>query len=217
MSEKDLRTKIADLPLCKDKELIDTLIAIGKDGKTYRVDSADVITGESSNSSVDCIPIAYRKRDEGIAIQWDDNPDIDIKELLTLGGVLHIVVNVAYTTLDIPILFDPDCMFQYTTYDEQPVYMVESGTVFVKKIIEKEGAYGNEKTTYFKPEIVHIYSTIYVANINNPDRVMVFNITIKDIDTFEVDKDTKFVVTNLFFEPRRMPSSRLVTTPISPE
>lgn len=210
MSEKDLRTKIADLPLCKDKKLIDTLIAIGKDGKTYRVDSADVITGESSNSSIDCIPIAYKKRGSGISINCNDNPDIDIRNLLTLGGVLHIIVNVAYTTLDIPILFDPDCMFQYTTYSDEPVYMVESTTLFVKKIIEKEGAYDNEKITYVKPEIVHISSSIFVANINQPDRVTVFDIGIRDANTFEIDNDTKFVVTNLFFEPRRMPSSKFI-------
>lgn len=211
MSEKDLRTKIADLPLCTDKNLIDTLIAIGKDGKTYRVDSADVITSESSNSSINCIPISYRKRGNGISINCDDNPDIDIRNLLTLGGVLHIIVNVAYTTLDIPILFDPDCMFQYTTYSDAPVYMVESTTLFVKKIIEKEGAYDNEKITYVKPEIVHISSSIFVANINQPDRVTVFDINIRDANTFEIDNDTKFVVTNLFFEPRRMPSSKFIT------
>lgn len=34
---KDLRTKINELPICEDMELIDTLIAIGTDGKTYRV------------------------------------------------------------------------------------------------------------------------------------------------------------------------------------
>ena len=208
MSEKDLRTKIADLPLCTDKNLIDALIAIGKDGKTYRVDSADVVTSESNNSSINCIPISYRKEGVGIAIRCTDNPDIDIKELLTLGGILHIIVNVAYTTLDIPILFDPDCMFQYTTYDNEPVYMVESTTLFVKKIIESVGS--NEKITYVKPEIVHISSRIFVANINNPERQMFFNIGVKDIDTLELDADIKFAVTNLFFEPRRMPSAKIV-------
>ena len=39
---KDLRTKINELPICEDMELIDTLIAIGTDGKTYRVNKDNV-------------------------------------------------------------------------------------------------------------------------------------------------------------------------------
>ena len=31
----DLRTKVTDLPLLEDKEQVDTVLALGKDGKMY--------------------------------------------------------------------------------------------------------------------------------------------------------------------------------------
>lgn len=85
---KDLRTKINELPICEDMELIDTLIAIGTDGKTYRVNKDNIggkvndwvflnynIAGVEANSMsirIDCI-------------QFD--------ELFNIGGKIHVYLH----------------------------------------------------------------------------------------------------------------------------
>ena len=82
---KDLRTKINELPICEDMELIDTLIAIGTDGKTYRVNKDNVggkvndwiflnysIAGEERDASRMSIRIDCTQFDE-LFNTYDDN------------------------------------------------------------------------------------------------------------------------------------------------
>lgn len=51
--------------------------------------------------------------------------DVDIKELLYMGGYIHVVVDVGISTLDIPLLFDKDNLLSYDSYEDMPVYNVE--------------------------------------------------------------------------------------------
>ena len=46
-----LRTKISELPLCEDISLIDTLLGIGADGVTYRVDAKNLPTNNADNNT----------------------------------------------------------------------------------------------------------------------------------------------------------------------
>lgn len=85
---KDLRTKINELPICEDMELIDTLIAIGTDGKTYRVNKDNVggkvdewvLLNYSTDTSSDSI--IYLEVD---AVQFD--------ELFNIGGKIHLYMH----------------------------------------------------------------------------------------------------------------------------
>lgn len=81
---KDLRTKINELPICEDMELIDTLIAIGTDGKTYRVNKDNVggkvddwVFLNYSTAGVEANSMTIRID----CIQFD--------ELFNIGGKIH--------------------------------------------------------------------------------------------------------------------------------
>lgn len=217
MSENSLRTKIAELPLCEDTDLIDTLIAIGKDGNTYRVNSEDVLTNKNTSSTA-CIPICYdfsidKNYNIGsISIPYKKNPHINFNHSILTGGILHIIVNVDYTNIDACIMFDEDCMFQVTTYDNRPVFAIDQDWFFTKKIRESGQSFAR---TIVKPGIVNISTTLYVANLNSYDRVgFGFDIKVIDLSTMEIDSDSTFFVSNIYFEPKRVPSSRLLNRPL---
>ena len=46
----ELRTRINELPVCEDVELLDTLLGLGTDGKTYRVNK-DVLGSGSGGGA----------------------------------------------------------------------------------------------------------------------------------------------------------------------
>lgn len=88
---KDLRTKINELPICEDMELIDTLIAIGTDGKTYRVNKDNV--GGKVN---DWVFLNYsiggdeRQLDSCMTIRIDCT---QFDELFNIGGKIHVYLH----------------------------------------------------------------------------------------------------------------------------
>lgn len=216
MSENNLRTRIADLPLCEDTDLIDTLIAIGKDGNTYRVNSEDVLTNRNTSSTT-CIPISYDFSINGnskigsISIPYEKNPHINFRDSIVTGGILHITVNVDYTNIDACIMFDEDCMFQVSTYGGRPVFAIDQDWFFTKKIRESNQTFTR---TIVKPEIVNISTNLYVANLNDYDRTAFgFDIKVIDLSTMEIDSDSTFFVSNIYFEPKRVPSPRLLNSP----
>ncbi len=83
----DLRTKVTDLPLLKDKEQVDTVLALGKDGKMYRIDGSN-IGGGSNLTPIKCLgeghPSHYK-------LNIIDTNLID--NLLETGGTIHVLVN----------------------------------------------------------------------------------------------------------------------------
>lgn len=87
---KDLRTKINELPICEDMELIDTLIAIGTDGKTYRVNKDNV--GGKVN---DWVFLNYstggdERELDGMTIHIDCT---QFDELFNIGGKIHVYLH----------------------------------------------------------------------------------------------------------------------------
>ena len=88
---KDLRTKINELPICEDMELIDTLIAIGTDGKTYRVNKDNV--GGKVNDWVFLnysISGGVEREANSMSIRIDCT---QFDELFNIGGKIHVYLH----------------------------------------------------------------------------------------------------------------------------
>ena len=83
---KDLRTKINELPICEDMELIDTLIAIGTDGKTYRVNK-DNVGGKVDDWVFLNYSIGGEEREGNYLGIRIDCTQFD--ELFNIGGKIH--------------------------------------------------------------------------------------------------------------------------------
>lgn len=83
---KDLRTKINELPICEDMELIDTLIAIGTDGKTYRVNK-DNVGGKVDDWVFLNYSIGGAEREANCMSIHIDSAQFD--ELFNIGGKIH--------------------------------------------------------------------------------------------------------------------------------
>ena len=83
---KDLRTKINELPICEDMELIDTLIAIGTDGKTYRVNK-DNVGGKVDDWVFLNYSIGGDEREANSMSIRIDCTQFD--ELFNIGGKIH--------------------------------------------------------------------------------------------------------------------------------
>lgn len=85
---KDLRTKINELPICEDMELIDTLIAIGTDGKTYRVNKDNV--GGKVN---DWVFLNYNVDVNTTGAKSIDIDCTQFDELFNIGGKIHVYLH----------------------------------------------------------------------------------------------------------------------------
>ena len=87
---KDLRTKINELPICEDMELIDTLIAIGTDGKTYRVNK-DNVGGKVNDWVFLNYSIAgVERKANSMSIRIDCT---QFDELFNIGGKIHVYLH----------------------------------------------------------------------------------------------------------------------------
>lgn len=87
---KDLRTKINELPICEDMELIDTLIAIGTDGKTYRVNK-DNVGGKVDDWVFLNYSIGGDEREANSMSIRIDCTQFD--ELFNIGGKIHVYLH----------------------------------------------------------------------------------------------------------------------------
>lgn len=87
---KDLRTKINELPICEDMELIDTLIAIGTDGKTYRVNK-DNLGGKVNEWVLLNYNIAGVEHEANSMSIRIDCTQFD--ELFNIGGKIHVYIH----------------------------------------------------------------------------------------------------------------------------
>lgn len=87
---KDLRTKINELPICEDMELIDTLIAIGTDGKTYRVNK-DNVGGKVNDWVFLNYSIGGDEREANSMPIHIDCTQFD--ELFNIGGKIHVYLH----------------------------------------------------------------------------------------------------------------------------
>lgn len=84
----DLRTKINELPICENVDLIDTLIAIGTDGKSYRVNKDSVGVGGSKLT-----PIAGEFGiGDGVSNIYIKNPTLIDYMINNGGGTVHVLM-----------------------------------------------------------------------------------------------------------------------------
>lgn len=82
----DLRTKVTDLPLLEDKEQVDTVLALGKDGKMYRIDGSNIGKGDNLTP----IKCRYESYGDYCELNIEDADLID--NLLKTGGAIRIFV-----------------------------------------------------------------------------------------------------------------------------
>ena len=87
---KDLRTKINELPICEDMELIDTLIAIGTDGKTYRVNKDNVGGKVDDWVFLNYSTAGVEREANSMTIRIDC---IQFDELFNIGGKIHVYLH----------------------------------------------------------------------------------------------------------------------------
>lgn len=89
---KDLRTKINELPICEDMELIDTLIAIGTDGKTYRVNKDNI--GGKVDGVAEWVLLNYTidNSSSGSTIYLEVDA-VQFDELFNIGGRIHLYMH----------------------------------------------------------------------------------------------------------------------------
>lgn len=98
----DFRTKVTDLPLLEDREQIETVLALSKDGKLCRIDGSDV-GGGSICHGVDLI--SYYPGDD---IEYTIKNKETVLNCLNTGGVLHVLVSADYKVVNLEIILHPD-------------------------------------------------------------------------------------------------------------
>lgn len=171
-----------------------------KDNKFGFIINNNESSGLNTNNSK-MIPIPFTSGGYGNAVISPQ--DINIKELLYMGGYIHVVVDVGISTLDIPLLFDKDNLLSYDSYEDMPVYNIEK----TELICYKNGKYGNDIS--FKA--LRIQSNeVRLKEINYVDRHLyiytnVYNLNATDIN--DNDKNITANITNVYFEPKNIPSA----------
>lgn len=111
---KDLRTKINELPICEDMELIDTLIAIGTDGKTYRVNKDNVGGKVDDWVFLNYSTAGVEREANSMRIRIDCT---QFDELFNIGGKIHVYLH-------------------YTAEEENGVALVELSFIMGSNISE---------------------------------------------------------------------------------
>lgn len=172
-----------------------------KDNKFgFIVNDNNESSGVNTNSSK-MIPIPFTSGGSGYAVISPQ--DINIKELLYMGGYIHVVVDVGISTLDIPLLFDKDNLLSYDSYEDMPVYNIEK----TELICYKNGKYGNDIS--FKA--LHIRTNeVRLKEIDYKDRYLYIYPNVYDLNKTDAnDFDTNITanITNVYFEPKNIPNS----------
>ena len=93
----ELRTRINELPVCEDVELLDTLLGLGTAGKTYRVNK-DVL-GSGSGGGATWTSLPFNRVDFTMSEDGEDSSILRVTDLnafkscYDLGGRLHVVMH----------------------------------------------------------------------------------------------------------------------------
>ena len=85
MATNNLRTKISDLPLCEDTTLLNKIIGIGIDGKTYRVNKNDIGVEKWTNLSFTL--------NDGSTNSGYINAN-EFENAFNIGGKMHMIVSI---------------------------------------------------------------------------------------------------------------------------
>ena len=171
-----------------------------KDNKFGFISNNNESSGVNTNGSK-MIPIPFTPGGCGYAVISPE--DINIKELLYMGGYIHVVVDVGISTLDIPLLFDKDNLLSYDSYEDMPVYNVEK----TELICYSNGNGGNDisfkalriqtndvrlKEIDYKYRYLYIYPNVYNLNETNVQHS---------------DTNITANITNVYFEPKNIPNA----------
>ena len=171
-----------------------------KDNKFGFINNNNESGGLNTNGSK-MIPIPFTPGWSGYAVISPQ--DINIKELLYMGGYIHVVVDVGISTLDIPLLFDKDNLLSYTTYGDMPAYNVEK----TELICNNNGIDGDNIS--FK--VLHIQtSEVRLKEIDDKDRYLYITPHVYDLNETSrqnYDKNITVNITNVYFEPKNIPNS----------
>ena len=186
---KDLRTKINELPICEDMELIDTLIAIGTDGKTYRVNK-DNIGGKVDDWIFLNYSIASVEREaNSMTIRIDC---IQFDELFNIGGKIHAYLHRTIT-------------------EENSVELVELSFIMGSNISTSDEMSG-DTYYYFETSGLANENVVFKLNITliyGGGREEITNAYLQSYTNGTKDnKILDFNVTGIYFEP--IPSINLV-------
>lgn len=92
MANNDIRTKINELPICEDMNLVDTLIAIGTDGKTYRVNKDNVAGGGGGEWTPLTAVITSSNTDSNEYTINVNLVESELNEVLSTEGKIHTIV-----------------------------------------------------------------------------------------------------------------------------
>ena len=171
-----------------------------KDNKFGFINNNNESSGLNTNNSK-MIPIPFTSGEYGDATISPQ--DINIKELLYMGGYIHVIVDVGISTLDIPLLFDKDNLLSYTSYEDMPVYNVAK----TELICYKNSEYGNDIS--FKALRIRT-NDIRLKEIDYVDRDLYIYSNVYDLnktDTNDFDRNITTNITNVYFEPKTIPSA----------
>lgn len=184
---KDLRTKINELPVCDDMELIDTLIAIGTDGKTYRVNKDNV-----GGKVAEWIPLNYivGATDMSMNVMEVENviriniDAVQFDELFNIGGRIHLYMH-SFDSLNLENTVVELSFVMGNNISEGAVFCADdlSFPFRVHSLIDD-----NE---YIEFKISHI-----PGNTNDYGQVCTF-----DKNNTETTTISDFVIDGIYFEP----------------
>ena len=190
---------------CDDKEIQARLEKIKLDKpKTLEQQLTKLESEHNNGSSGDgskMIPIPFTPGGSGYATISPQ--DINLKELLYMGGYIHVVVDVGISTLDIPLLFDKDNLLSYDSYMDMPVYNVEK----TELICYSSGNGGDDIS--FKALRIQT-NDVRLKEIDDKDRYLYITPHVYDLNETKgqnYDKNIRANITNIYFEPKNIPNS----------
>ena len=169
-----------------------------KDNKFGFINNNNESSGVNTNSSK-MIPIPFTSGEYGYAVVSPQ--DINIKELLYMGGYIHVVIDVGISSMDIPLLFDKDNLLSYDSYENMPVYIAKK----TELIGYKGSKYGTDIS--FKALYVRT-SDIRLKEIDKND--LYIHADVYDLNTTDVndyDRNVTVNITNVYFEPKNIPNA----------
>lgn len=190
---------------CDDKDIQERLEKIKLDKpKTLEQQLTKLESEHNNGSSGDgskMIPIPFTPGGSGYATISPQ--DINLKELLYMGGYIHVVVDVGISTLDIPLLFDKDNLLSYDSYMDMPVYNVEK----TELICYSSGNGGDDIS--FKALRIQT-NDVRLKEIDDKDRYLYITPHVYDLNETKgqnYDKNIRANITNIYFEPKNIPNS----------
>ena len=170
-----------------------------KDNKFGFINNNNESSGVNTNSSK-MIPIPFTSGEYGYAVVSPQ--DINIKELLYMGGYIHVVIDVGISSMDIPLLFDKDNLLSYDSYENMPVYNVEKTELICY-------SNGSSDDMSFKALRIHT-NDVRLKEIDYKDRYLYIYSDVYDLNKTnlnEFDENITANITNVYFEPKNIPNS----------